>query len=73
MFVFKTFVEGAEVRDLSDLANFFGNNEAGQIPLGGIAFSKNCNINHVLEFLFTCLFKSMRDQVHLVVYWFQTR
>ncbi len=41
LFTLDAFVERAKIRDLSDLAILFGNNEARQGPLGVSAFSKN--------------------------------
>ncbi len=70
LFVFNTFVEREEIRDLSDLAIFCGSNETRKGTLWGSAFFKNSIINHALEFLFACLFVNLRDQIHMVVYRF---
>ncbi len=59
IFMFDTFIERVEVRDMSDLAIYFGNYEA-QSPLRATVLLKNSSINHVLEFLFECLLIGIR-------------
>ncbi len=72
LFAFYTFVERVDVSDLFDLPIIFGKNEARSYPFGDTVFFKDSNSNHMLEFLFECLFMSMGNQSS-IVYQFQSR
>ncbi len=68
IFCIHAMVERAEVRDLSNFAIFFGNNEAKWGPFGVAILFIDSNINHVLQFLFEHLFMSMENGICTVVY-----